>query len=127
MIDWLKGFWRGLVDEIFMKSNYGKQMGTDTFFRWVVCVIVFVGFYFWVYNFDARGVETDKWFHEAFGWKLSDVPSPAKVSWHRIAAGGLAAVTISAATGEYLICLFRRIKARIAASKARKESERFVS
>jgi hypothetical protein len=104
-----------------MKSAYGKKIGSDTLFRWLISIAIFAGFYFWVYDFDARGTETDKWFHEVFGWKLSDAPSQAKVDWHRIAAGALAGVGIFGATLDFAVSLYRRIKARIAASKARTE------
>lgn len=118
MSRWIKGFWRGLVEELLMKSSYGEKLVIDTFFRWLLGVSIFLGFYFWIYNFDARGVETDKWLHEVFGWKLSDEPSVAKVAWHRLAAGMLSGATIAAMTLGYVVHLYRRVKARIDTSKA---------
>lgn len=121
MTKWFNGFWRGFIDEVFMRSAYGEKVVADTFFRWLVGMSFFVGFYFSIYHFDEYAVRFDQWGHEALGWKLSVVPSSGKVAWHRLAAGGLAGVGVIFVTLGYVTALYRRIKARIAKSKAEAE------
>ena len=127
MMNWTKGFCDGFIDELHMKSRYGTELGADTLIRWTFSILICLAFYFATFHFDALAIKYDQWCHEAFGWKLSDVPSQAKVEWHRLAAGALVGVGIFGATLDFSVSLYRRIEARIAASKARKESERFVS
>jgi hypothetical protein len=123
MKEWIQGFWRGLADEIFLKSKYGKELGADTFLRWIVSVSVFAICYWLIYNYDAMSVKYDQWMHSTFGQELSDVPSNSKVSWHRLTGGVLCGVGAIAATFDFTVNLYRRIKARIAASKAKAAQE----
>ena len=107
----LQFIWAVFVDEIFLKSQH-KGISNDTLKRCCLTIVICVGFYFWVYHSDARGVRFDKWLHETFGWELSSVPSAKKVEWHRLMARILASFVIVSAVVEYSVCLWRRIKAK---------------
>jgi hypothetical protein len=76
-----------------MKSQY-KGIGNDTLLRCILFILVFVGFYFWVYNFKY------------------EAPDPRKIEWHRTVAAGMAGAAVFFAVGEYSVHLWRRIKAR---------------
>lgn len=101
-----------IINEITLKSNSTEE-DIDTFFRWTIYVILYYVFYITIYHFDEYAVKFDQWGHQVLGWKLSDVPSPAKVSLHRLKAGALAGVGIFIATVGYLTALYRRIKIQI--------------
>ena len=120
MIGWIKGFFKGFVEELCVKSKFGNQLGVDTLYRWVASTCFFALGYFLIFNFDTWMIEYDKWTHTTFGWQLSDVPSPSKIAWHRLTGGLMCGAGIFVVTLHYLISLYRRIKARIAASKAKK-------
>jgi len=97
-----------LMAEITLKSTYGRNLGNDTFQRLIFSVLVSCVFYWCAYNFDEYAIRFDQWGHEVFGWRISDVPSVGKVSWHRTLAAGLAGIVILAASLEYLVWLLRR-------------------
>lgn len=120
MINWIKQSWRELTTEVFLKST-AREGIVDTFLRWVGAVLFLGTFFFLIYHFDEYAVRFDQWGHQKFGWKLSDVPSSGKVAWHRLTAGVLAGVGVIFVTLGYCISLYRRIKARIAVSKAKAE------
>lgn len=113
-----RGFLRGLVEEIFMRSAYGRKLGSDTLVRWIISIALCVSFYFLVYFYDEQAIKYDQWLHEVFGWKLSAVPAPGKIAWHRIAAGGMASIGALFATVDFGVNLYRRIKLRMAVSKS---------
>ena len=101
MMDWIKGFIKGLIEEVFMKSKTSDDSDVDTFFRWFIATIFIVGFYLLIYNMHY------------------ETPVPAKIAWHRLAAGTLASVGLFCVTALYLRHLYNRIKARIATSNAK--------
>ena len=121
MMKWVRGFWCGFVDEMSLKSKYNKEFGADTLLRWVISIGVFGIFYYLIYHYDSMAVSYDRWMHKTFEQTLSDVPSAAKVSWHRLAGGVLCGIGVAAATLDFSVSLYRRIRARIAASKTREE------
>lgn len=112
----LKILYAFISDEFTLKSSYGKELGNDTLQRWLFTVLVSCFFFYCVYQFDEYAVLFDHWGHEVFGWRLSDIPSAGKISWHRTLAAGLSGIAILAATVEYVIWLRRRWKARRVAS-----------
>lgn len=118
----LKGFWQGVVDELTLQSKYGSELGADTFLRWAGGICFFILGYFLVHNFDSSAVAYHQWTHATFGWAISDVPPPSKVAWHRLVGGVMCGAGVLVVTLHYIVSLYRRIKARIAASKA-KESQ----
>lgn len=119
MMSWIKGFFKGLKEEIFMKSQYPKDSNeVDTFFWWLVHVIFFILGYYFIYSVDEYSAESREWLHQNFGWDYPDPTPPAKVAWHRLTAGILCGGGIFFCTMIYLRHLYFRIKERIAKSKA---------
>lgn len=96
MMRWIKAFLCGLTDELLLKSTYGREMGTDTFLRWLGTVAFCLGFYLCIHYFPY------------------EQPVPEKIQWHRMAAAGMAGTGILAASGEFGVSLYRRIRARLA-------------
>ena len=111
-MNWFKFIGSVVIDEIRLKSKY-QGLGNDTLMRCLLSIILSVGFYFFIYNFDANATKFDHWLKDVFGWELSTPPSERKVQWHRLVAGIMSGVGIFSAVGEYSICLYRRIKARL--------------
>lgn len=119
MMNWIKGFFKGLKEEIFMKTNYPPDdIEVDTFFRWLVYVIFFILGYYFIYLIDEKSPVVDEWLHQNLGWDYPDPTPPAKVAWHRLTAGILFGSGIFLSTMIYLRHLYFRIKERIAKSKA---------
>jgi hypothetical protein len=119
MMRWIKGFFKGLKEEIFMKTKYPNDGSeVDTFFRWLVSVIFFVIGYLLIYLIDEKPPAVEEWLNQNFGWDSYDPTPPAKIAWHRLTAGLLFGGGIFFCTMIYLRHLYFRIKARIAKSKA---------
>jgi hypothetical protein len=118
MMSWIKGFFKGLKEEIFMKTQYPDKNVTDTFFWWLFSVFFLVLVYFFIYYIDEKQPAIEEWFHQNFGWGYSDPTPPAKIAWHRLTAGILCGASIFFCTMTYLHHLYFRIKERIAKSKA---------
>ena len=121
MIYWIRCFGRGLIEEIFMKSTSKDGTEVDTFFKWVIAISFFSAAYFLIFYYDENAVRFDQWCHAVLGWKLADVPSPAKVAWHRLMAGVMAGGGAFITTLIYAASVYRRIKARIGVSEAKAE------
>lgn len=93
-MNWFKFVGSFVVDEICLKSKY-KGLGNDTLMRCVLAIAFSVGFYFFIYYFPY------------------EEPELRKIEWHRLIAGTMCSAGIFFAVGEYSICLWRRIKARL--------------
>ena len=100
---WTKGVWVGLKEEMVMKSSYGKELGSDTLRRWLFSVLLFVGFYLCVHYYPYQQ------------------PVASKIAWHRLVASGMTGAGILFSTLDFLTSMYRRIRARIAAAKAKSE------
>ena len=113
MIGWFKAFWKGFIEEFYVKSSEGKEIGTDTLVRWLVALVLFGGFYLSVYYYEFFWV----WFSEV--WFIDRVPTPLrKIQWHRMLAAGMASIGVISATILYILALRNRIRARRAAAQA---------
>ncbi len=71
-MNWIKGFFKGLVEEIFMKSKTSDHADVDNFFRWLIASCFFIGGYLLIYNMHY------------------ETPNPAKIAWHRLSLGTMA-------------------------------------
>jgi hypothetical protein len=118
MMSWIKGFFKGLKEEIFMKTQYPGAEEIDTFFRWMVYLVFCFTFYFFIYFIDEKTPAVEEWLNQNFGWDYYDPTPPAKVEWHRLVAGIMTFLGVLKCTTIYFRHLYFRIKERIAKSKA---------
>jgi hypothetical protein len=104
-----KAIGRFLVDELTMKSKHGVQLGNDTFVRWVCSQLFCAAFYLFVHFYE------DLWIWISTVTPHVYVPTPpAKVAWHRLTFGTACAIGALAASLEFFMALYARVKARLA-------------
>jgi hypothetical protein len=100
---------RFLLDELTMNSKHGVQLGNDTFVCWVCSLTFCAAIYLIVYYDEDFGI----WI-STFTPHVHVPTPPAKVAWHRLTFGTACAIGALAASLEFLMTLYARIKARLA-------------
>ena len=106
----IRGFWRGLVEELRYKSSNIDQV--DTVWRWLGLVALFIVIYMSVY-YDQ---EFWLWLSQVTSYEYTPAP-PRKVMWHKLTFGWLCGLGIVVMTFNYGVHVVRRIRDRIEENK----------